>query len=112
MVGFTRYKFFLQFVTYAAIYCSFVVASVGPVTIPSVALLTFKLIARRLQDNTDFPTTWIILLALAGFFALFMTPFSMFVAILLVSNGSTHIYYTLYNITTNESFDRKVPKYI
>jgi palmitoyltransferase len=31
MVGFSRYKFFLQFVTYTAIFCSFVVASAAPV---------------------------------------------------------------------------------
>ena len=31
MVGFTRYKFFLQFVTYSATACSYTVASVAPV---------------------------------------------------------------------------------
>src|ERR1700737_2702408 len=31
MVGFTRYKFFLQFVTYTGIFCSYVVASLAPV---------------------------------------------------------------------------------
>ena len=31
MVGFSRYKFFLQFVSYTAIFCSFVVGSVAPV---------------------------------------------------------------------------------
>jgi len=109
MVGFTRYKFFLQFVTYTAISCSFVVVSVASVNIFSVCLLILKLIPRRLQDNSDFPTTWIILLVLAGFFAVFMIPFSMSIATLLISNVRTHIYYTLHNITTNESFDREVP---
>lgn len=34
MVGFTRYKFFLQFVTYTALFCIFIVASVVPVPSP------------------------------------------------------------------------------
>jgi palmitoyltransferase len=41
MVGFTRYKFFLQFVTYTAVYCSFLVASVAPV-LPSILLLKYS----------------------------------------------------------------------
>jgi len=112
MVGFTRYKFFLQFVTYTAISCSFVIVSVASVRYFFVSLLILKLVPRRLQVSTDFPTTWIILLVLAGFFAVFMIPFSMFITALLISNVRTHIYYTLHNITTNESFDRNVPRSI
>lgn len=31
MVGFSRYKFFFQFVSYTAVFCSYVIASVAPV---------------------------------------------------------------------------------
>ena len=35
MVGFTRYKFFFQFVSYTAIFCSYVLASTAPVPLPT-----------------------------------------------------------------------------
>ena len=38
MVGFTRYKFFLQFIVYTALICIFVVASVVPVYHPSLCI--------------------------------------------------------------------------
>jgi hypothetical protein len=61
------------------------------------------------EDNgTSFPVTWVILLVLAGFFALFMIPFSMYSHPYMYTYDRTHTYYTLSNITTNESFDHKV----
>jgi palmitoyltransferase len=58
MIGFTRYKFFLQFVTYAAIFCSFVIASMAPVKTSRDSVLTSAFATTfgrqfRISNNLD-----------------------------------------------------------
>jgi DHHC palmitoyltransferase len=101
MIGFTRYKFFVQFVTYTGLFCCYIIASMSPVSSTLYELVnTTKILKQNIDRRNTFPTTWVVTLILAGFFALFMVPFS-----------STHIWFICHNITTNESFDRKVRTY-
>ncbi|BFZ61606.1 Palmitoyltransferase pfa5 [Saitoella coloradoensis] len=89
VIGFTRYKFFVQFVTYVAFYTMWILATVSP------------LIHEKTSRHHHVPGTWIALMAVGGFFALFMIPFS-----------SCHLWYVLSNFTTIEQINQKSKVYL
>ncbi|KAF2175785.1 hypothetical protein K469DRAFT_646569 [Zopfia rhizophila CBS 207.26] len=88
MISETTHKFFIQFLFYGSLYLCFVV----------VTLSVFS--AEHVKYLHKLPATWIVALALAGFFFLFC--FGMFV---------TSFYHIAINITTVESLNKDVATY-
>lgn len=84
VVGENSFKFFIQFVFYAALFCIF-----------NVIVMAIYL-ARKLDNNIDFNAHFIVLLVLSGFFGLF--TMGMF--------GSS-MQFALYNLTTIENLSNK-----
>lgn len=85
-LGHTRYKFFFQFISYVAIYCVYTTITLG-------VAVSQRRRAQHRMDNTQHipanPGLWYTSIALAGFFALMMVPFSIFHGRQIVSNKST-----------------------
>lgn len=84
VVGENSFKFFIQFVFYAALYCVF-----------NVVVMAVYL-ARKLEGTLELEVHFIVLLALSGFFGLF--TIGMF--------GSS-LQFALYNLTTIENLSNK-----
>jgi hypothetical protein len=107
MVGFTRYKFFLQFVTYTALFCCFVVASVAPVPLTLTTLTVVDETEYRRKQHfpcnmgSNFNSRFI-------FCIIHDTILNVPRLLYTRTYYRTHIYYALKNVTTNESFDHKV----
>lgn len=85
-LGHSRYKFFFQFVTYVAIYCIFMAVTFG------VAVSQRRRAIRRSEDVRHIPANpglWYACIAISGFFALLMVPFSGFHGRQIAVNKST-----------------------
>ncbi|CCG83660.1 Palmitoyltransferase PFA5 [Taphrina deformans PYCC 5710] len=85
-IGFTRYKFFFQFITYAAIYCVYITVTLG------IAVSQRKRAAARVDNVQHIPANpglWYACIALGGLFGSLMIPFSCFHGHQIAINKST-----------------------